>query len=193
MAWAELKPGFGGRVDLRAAVEVVAHRELRPGRVLYVRHRGQRHHVPVVVAHIELAEVLRLGPGFALGLHVDLPLPAEAVEVVDEVAAHEGLERLVNVLQGHALLEHLVPVHIHEDLGHGRRERGPHAGQLGPLPRRLDELLHVVHEKAQVLARAVLQDERHASGGADAGNGRRRKGNSRGARGSSPALRSGAP
>ena len=76
-------------------------------------HRGQRHHVAGVVEHIKLAEVLGLGAIVALGLHIDLPLAAEAVEVIHERAAHEALHGLVNVLQLHALLQHLVAVHVH--------------------------------------------------------------------------------
>ena len=79
---------------------------------------------PSVVAHVELAEVLDVGAVIAFGLDVDLPLAAEAVEVVDEGAAHEALQGLVNVLEIDPLLEHLVAVHIHEDLRHGRAEGG---------------------------------------------------------------------
>ena len=54
--------------------------------------RGERHRVAVGVAHVELAEVVGVGPVVALGLDVDLPLPPEPVEVVDEAAAHEALQ-----------------------------------------------------------------------------------------------------
>ena len=37
---------------------------------------------PLVVAHIELADVFGLRPILAFGFDVDLPLAAEAVEVV---------------------------------------------------------------------------------------------------------------
>ena len=59
---------------------------------------GERHHVPVHVAHEELAHVLGAGAVVALRLHVNLPLAAEAVEVVHKDAAHEALERLVTHL-----------------------------------------------------------------------------------------------
>ena len=49
------------------------------------------HHVGRVVEHVELAEVLGLRAVVALGLHIHLPLPAEAVEVIDERAPHEAL------------------------------------------------------------------------------------------------------
>ena len=57
-----------------------------------------------------------------LGLEEDLPLPAEAVELVDVDAAEEGLERLVDVSDRDALFQHLVPVDVGEDLGHGGRQ-----------------------------------------------------------------------
>ncbi len=91
------------------------------------RHRGERHHVAGVVQHIKLAKVLGLGAIVALGLHVDLPLAPKAVEVIDERAAHETLHGLVDILQLHALLEHLVAIHIHIDLRNGRQSRGEHA------------------------------------------------------------------
>ena len=53
---------------------------------------------------------------FAFGLDIDLPLPAEPVEVVDKVAAHEGLQRLVNLADVHSLLQRLVAVHVHVEL-----------------------------------------------------------------------------
>ena len=55
---------------------------------------------PSLLSHVELPDLLGVRAVFALGLDVDLPLPAEAVEVVDEVAAHEGLQRLVDVRSG---------------------------------------------------------------------------------------------
>ena len=53
----------------------------------------------------KVADVLGLGAGFSLGLDVDLPDATEAVEVVDEGAAHEGLQGLVDGFELDSLLE----------------------------------------------------------------------------------------
>ena len=111
---------------------------------------GERHHVAGIVEHVELPEVLGLGAVIALGLHIDLPLAAEAVEVIDERAAHEALHRLVDVLQLDALLQHLVAVHVHEYLRHRRQRGGEHAGEFGALFRRCQELLQVLGQEVVV-------------------------------------------
>ena len=117
-------------VDLRRAVEVVAHGELRAGaRLRRSSAPKAARDRPCSLLHVELAHVSAVGPVLALRLHVDLPLAAEAVEVVDEVAAHERLEGLVDLPEVDALLEHLVPVHVDVKLGHRREERGGRTGR----------------------------------------------------------------
>ena len=78
----------------------------------------------------------------AFGLDVDLPLAAEAVEVVHEVAAHEGLERLVDVAELDALLEHLVAVDVDETCGTAGRNVVLTPASLRPLARRGHEGRH---------------------------------------------------
>ena len=151
-----------------------------PGRDSIVVTRRKRHGVAPVVEHVELADILRLGAVFPFRLDIDLPLAAEAVEVVDEVAAHEGLKGLVDLSQVDALLEHLVPVHLDEELGHSREKGCRHAGQFGPLARRLDELVDVLCQESDVFARPVLENEGGAAGQPDALDGRRRKGKGNG-------------
>jgi hypothetical protein len=111
-----------------------------------------------------------------LGLHVHLPDPPEAVEVVDEGAAHEGLQRLVDGVQVDGLLEHLVTVDLGEDLRHAGNEGRRHRGELRALAGGLEELFRVGGEKLDGSPGAVLQHEGHSAGCADAGNGRRREG-----------------
>ena len=106
-------------------------------------------------------------------LHEHAPLPAEAVELVDVRPAQERLERLVDVADGDALLERLVPVDVGEDLRHGGAERDVHVSDLGPLARRLEELLQVLVQEVHRAAGAVLQPEREAAGRAQAGDRRR--------------------
>ena len=78
---------------------------------------------PVAVAHVELADILGPGPVVAFRLDVDLPLAAEAVEVVYEQPAHERLDGSIDIVQRHSLLEDFVSVDIHELLRHAGQER----------------------------------------------------------------------
>ena len=114
--------GLARGVNLGRAVEVVAHREFGPERDSMVVTAESGTGSPLSLCTIELADILGLGAVFSLRLDIDLPLPAEAVEVVDEVAAHEGLKRLIDLSEIDALLEHLVPVHVDEELGHRGRK-----------------------------------------------------------------------
>src|SRR5207247_2732685 len=54
-------------------------------------------------------------------------------------------------------------------------ERGVDAGELGALPRRLQELLQIVAQEIDAPAAPVLQPEREAAGAADARDGGRRE------------------
>ena len=69
---------------------------------------------PLRVAHVELADVIEVVAILAFGLDIDLPLAAEAIEVVDEQPAHEGLDGAIDVVQRHALLQHFVAIDIDE-------------------------------------------------------------------------------
>ena len=136
----------------------------------------QGHGVAVLVADVELAQLFGVGPKFSFGLDVDLPLAAEPVEIINEVAAHEGLQDPVDLTDVHALLEHLVPVHLDEDLGHRGHEGGGDPGEFRPFLRGRQELLGVLPEKLDIFAGPVFQDEGNPAGSADARDGRGRKG-----------------
>ena len=64
--------------------------------------RVERHHLPVLAAHEEQPELLRIAPELRLGLHVDLVDAPEPVEVVDVRAAEQRAERGVDVAERHA-------------------------------------------------------------------------------------------
>src|SRR5881409_1348304 len=98
------------------------------------REGREGHHAASIVSDVELANILRPGAIVAFGLDIDLPLASEAVEIVDEQTAHERLERFVDVVNGDALLNDLVAVHIHKLLGYARQKRGAQAGNFRTLP-----------------------------------------------------------
>src|SRR5262249_1162959 len=117
------------------AVYVEAVGVLRSRRWLGRFERGERDHGAVVVAHVELADVRGARALRSLGLQEHAPLPAEAVELVDEQTSEKRLHRLINLAERNPLLEDLVTVHVGKDLWHRHRELRRDAGQLGPLPR----------------------------------------------------------
>src|SRR5262249_34399860 len=111
-----------------------------------------------------------------LGLEEDLPLAAEAVELVDVDASEEGLERLVHVADGDALLQDLVAVDVGVDLGHRRAPDAVDVGHLGTLPRGLEELRGVLLQDVDGSAAPALEPEREAAAGAEALDGGRLEG-----------------
>ena len=69
-----------------------------------------------MIADIEQTEIFCTRPIVAFRLHIHLPLPAKAVEVIDEISAHERLQRFVNLREFHAFFERFVAVHIDVDV-----------------------------------------------------------------------------
>ena len=136
---------------------------------------GKRNVFSLVVADVELSNVFRPGAIFTLGLDIDLPLAAEAVEVVDKVAAHESLNRPVDVVQVHALLQNLVAVDVDELLRDAGQESGAEAGNLRPLASRFHKSAQVLREELDIAAGTVFQDESESAGGANPRNGGRGK------------------
>lgn len=62
----------------------------------------------------------RCSSGNRLRPETDLPLPAKAVEVVDEAATEETLQCFIDIVDVYALFQHLIPIDIDEDLWNGR-------------------------------------------------------------------------
>ena len=139
--------GSGGAVDLDGLEKVVFHDEFSAAGGAGVGEGAERHHLAAAVGDVELSQVLRGGAIGTLGLNVDLPLPAETVEVVDQRAAHEGLECLVDAGQADLLGEHLGLVHIDSYLGNSE-ERGAHdTGKLRALLQRCQESLGIAGQE----------------------------------------------
>jgi len=104
---------------------------------------------PFVVAHVELPDGLRLGAVVPSAWTIDLPLAAEPVEVVDEAASQEDLERLVDVGEVDALLQHLSRSTSMKIWGTGCRNVVLTAASSGRFPRRLHELVDVLREERE--------------------------------------------
>ena len=170
--------GSGRRIDLRRFVLVVPHGEFRAADVLDV---GNAHssgtHAAAGVCHIELPDIGGAGSIVAFRFDVDLPLPAEAVEVIHKVTAHEGLHGLVDIADIHALDTHLGAVNVDIVLRYVWKIAGQQTSQLGAPARGGDEFLYVVRQELRIAAAgAIFEDECDATGGADSENRRRREG-----------------
>jgi hypothetical protein len=144
------------RKRLLAAVLVEAVGVLGPGPPVEGYQGRERHHLAAPVADVELDDLLGPPPVLALGPDVHLPLAPEAVEVIHQQRAHEGVEGPVDLLEVDLLLEHLVAVDVGVPLGHVGDQRAVHAGQLRPLARGIQEAVDVAGQVVDGAAGAVL-------------------------------------
>src|SRR5580704_9933419 len=103
-------------VDLHAVEQVVTHDELCAAARIRASQCAQRNHIACSVADVELAQVRSLGAEVTVRLDIDLPLQAEAVEVIDQRAAHKRLYGLVQTAQLDLLRHRLGVVNLNSDL-----------------------------------------------------------------------------
>ena len=101
--------GRAGDVELRGVELVEAVDEFGAGDLADFYQRAERHLAAVGAAHVELVDVRDVRSRCAFGFNVGLPLPAEAIEVVHEIAAHERLHRGVDVGEVDLLLRAPFP------------------------------------------------------------------------------------
>ena len=167
--------GISAGIDLCAPKQVVTQREFRAHPVINRNHRGQGHHAAGAIANVKLAQVLGPGPIVTLGLNVNLPLAAEAVEVIDERASHEGLKSFVHVTQIDTLSQNLVPLNVDKDLRNRRQHGSKYRGQLRTFARGLHERIHILGEEADVMSRTIFEHEGHPTRSPNAGDCRRRE------------------
>ena len=126
-------------VDLRATVLVKAHRKFGAELRLDRGERGQRNAFALIVADIEAADVIGAGAILALGFDIDLPLAAKAIEIIDEIAAHERLDGAVHIGKIDALLQYFVAIDVDKLLRNAGQKSRTQAGDLRPLSRRLQK------------------------------------------------------
>src|SRR6267143_15491 len=154
-------------IDLRRAVLVEPGRELRAVDLSHPDQRRQRHRLTRGVAYVEATDIVGLCSELAFSLQVHLADAAVLVEVVHEGAAEKRLEGLVHRGQGDALLQHLVAIHLGEELRHTRQQGREESRELGPLPGGGQECFRLLREERGMLARAILEPPRHTAGRSD--------------------------
>ncbi len=85
------------------------------------------------------------------------------------------MQGAIDLVHINPLLKHLIAVNVDKYLRYRGQEGRGRPGDLRPFLRFRQELLGVRPQKVDVLSGAVLQDESHPAGGADARYGRRRE------------------
>ena len=157
------------RIEIEQADEGRAHHRAD-------RHqRSERNHLPVLVAHEHVLDVLEPQAGLRVGLHIDLEHPAELVELVDVGRSEIAPERGEHLVEGNLKRFGLHPVDLEPVLRNARAERRQHHLQgrlgLGIGNDRVGDALQLGHVEA-----AVAQLDLHGKAGvvADALDRRRR-------------------
>src|SRR5205085_12450874 len=92
---------------------------------------GKGYHFSFAIPYVELPDIFGPGPVVALGLDVDLPLAAKPVEVIHKQSAHKSPDRAIDIVDRHALFDHLIFVHIDELLRNTGKKGRTQAGNLG--------------------------------------------------------------
>ena len=85
-----------------------------------------------------------------------MPLPAKAIEVIDERASHKGLKSFVHVTQIDTLRQNFIPLNVDKDLGNRRQHGGKYRGQLRTLAGSLHERIHIFGEEPNIMTRTIL-------------------------------------
>ena len=128
-------------VNCHRAIVVVAGDDLRTCHDAKGGDRLQRHHGALAVADVDLPQIRHIASIDRFALQVDLPGPAEQIEVVDEVAAERGLECGEDIIDRESQGLGLLAVDV-EIKGPGGRPVGrEHAGKMAILISGADESL----------------------------------------------------
>src|SRR5207248_10541994 len=125
--------GSRAAYNLDGAEKSKALRVFGTGHLANFNERIEWHHVIAGVSDVILPDVFRTRAIFRLGFNVHAPLPAKAVEVIYERAAHECLKCLVNIDGRNTLFESLGHINVNVILRDGWTPHGGDAGEFRPL------------------------------------------------------------
>ena len=117
-------------VHRRRRIEIVALHHGRTGHFLNRHERANRDHHAAIVLHLQPLEIVGLAAEIAAGLHVDLPRPAEAVEIVDVQRAEIDLQRIDDFGDVHTVRLCRDAVDLQEQPGRIGPEAGVNSFQL---------------------------------------------------------------
>jgi len=165
----------GGRRALhgRGRIHVIADHDERPGPVLDLGHRAQRHHVPAAVADLQTPHVVEPHAVPGVGLDVHLPGASKQVDVVDIHPAQLDLQGVEDFVQRHAHRLALGAIDVDVQLGRIGSEGREHAGQARRLIALPHQLVRLGLEGRKAFVTAVLKHDLEAAAGSQAAHGRR--------------------
>src|SRR5579862_6211124 len=165
-----------GNVELCAVVLVESQNELRPGDLFHMHERAERHLATVRAPNVELINVLNVRARVPFCFHKGLPLPAETVEIIDQITAHEGLHGRVNRAEIHLLLNSLFAVDLRVELRNSRQVRWKSRGDFRALQYSPEQSVYIFGEEGGIVVDgAILEDHGYTPRGSDAENSGRRK------------------
>ena len=151
-------------------IGVVARDDLRPTAFANGRHGGERHHVAMLIPHLDLANVVHAVAVALIGLYVHLPGASEAVEVVDVLAAHAALKGRGDVGDFDAASEARRPVDVEINLRRVRFEDREHAAGLGEEVGLVHEVAGLHFERDGPGVAAVFDHDAESAGAAEPGH-----------------------
>ena len=165
---ARAAPGRRHRGDQCGGEAVEATQDAWPALERGADERRERHHVAVVGAHLQAADVLRPLPERRLCLGLHAVGAAVEVEVIDIERRQGRLHRLEDVGQRDAARLRRLAVDRHPQLRHVGAERTLHAAEDRQLVGVADELLDRRGKLRERLPRPRLQVQLESRGGAKA-------------------------
>ena len=148
-----------------------------------VGQRAQRHHLPLDVADLQLADLLHLVAEAGVGLDDHLPGAAEAIEVVDVQRAEAGLQGVEDGRQRHAHRHALEPVDVGvelrgvgaEDVRLDDQQRLLRISRVHLFAGHRRQVVGLRLERLQAEVAAVFDHQLEPAGAADAADRRRRE------------------
>src|SRR5207302_6398121 len=90
-------------------------------------------------------------------------------------SAHECLDRPVDIVERHTLLQYFVAVYLNKFLGYTGEKRRAQTRYLRPFAGSVEESAQVFRQELHVVAGAILEDKGEPSGRSNARNRGRRK------------------
>src|SRR5690348_8395396 len=94
--------GRGLAENIDGAIAVVAIDHLGPSQAFDADEGSKRHHIALRRPYIKSLDVGRALTVSRVGLHQNLPCPAEAIKVVHVESAEERLQRIVDIAHRNA-------------------------------------------------------------------------------------------
>ena len=142
----------------------------------------KRHSITFTVTDVELSDVFGVCPVRGISLDIDLPLPAETIEVIDKRSSEKGLQSVKYILQSHALFERFVSIDPNVDLGDIGEQCRSDSSEFRSFASGCEKGIDVLREILNASITSILKDHGDSPRHTQTRNRRRRKCEYRGLR-----------